>query len=78
MADDIERYRESVEQLGVSIAEHHPLPVPKSVVVLLAVMDRGIERQTLVVDRVPLIILKKEIEGVTEPVISLIDRNVAG
>jgi hypothetical protein len=77
MPDDIERNGETVEQLRIAIAEYHPLPVPKGVVIFPAVMDRGIERQTFVIDRVPLVVLPEEIEGVTKSFIGLVDRCIS-
>src|SRR4051812_38990392 len=78
MADDIEREGEALEDLTVAVAEHHLLAVPEGVVVILAVMDRGIEWLALIVNRVAPEHLPVEVERVTEPVISLIDSVVVG
>src|SRR3954447_26859313 len=78
MANDIERDGETLEDLTVTVAEHHLLAVPEGVAVFLAVMDRGIERPALIVNRVAPEHLPVEVERVTEAVIGLIDSVVVG
>jgi hypothetical protein len=77
MADDVERDREAIEDLSVTVAKHHLLAVPERVVVVLAEVHRRIERQPLVVDRVPAIRVPEEVPCVTETIVRLVDRHIA-
>src|SRR4051794_6611481 len=52
MADHIERYGEAVEQLAVSVAEHHLFAVPERIVVIDAEVDRRVQSQSSAVDRI--------------------------
>jgi hypothetical protein len=72
MPDHIQRNRETVEDDAIAIAEHHLVPVPEGIVVFVVVMDGGDQRQSVVIDRIALVILQVEIERMTEAVISLV------
>ena len=50
VADDVERDREAVEDLAVPVAEHHAAAVPVGVVVVLSVVDAGVEGEPGAVD----------------------------
>jgi hypothetical protein len=68
---------EGVEQPAVTVAVDHLVAVPEGVVVVLAVVDGGIERQSGTVDGVALVHLRVQVEGRAEPVVVLVDGLVA-
>ena len=59
-------------RIRVAIAEHHLGRVPKGVVVLIAEMYGGVQRQPAVIDRVAAENFLKEIEGRAKPIVCFI------
>ena len=78
MTDNIQRDREAVEQLAVAVAKDHALAVPEGVIIFAAKVNRTIERQALIVNRVALVGLPVEIERGAQAIVCLIRRQVAG
>ena len=73
MPDHVQGNREAVEDDAVAVAEHHLVAVPEGVVEVLVVVDGGDQRQSVIIDRIALIVLQIEIEGAAEAVVSLVD-----
>jgi hypothetical protein len=53
------------------------MPVPEGVVKLFIVMDRSDQRQSVIIDRIALVVLQIEIEGVAKTIIRLVDFLIA-
>src|SRR5205823_1098220 len=72
VSNHVQGDREAVKHGPVAVAEYHLTAVPESVIELLVVMDGGDERQSVIIDRIALVVLQVEIEGVAKAVISLV------
>src|SRR6266481_1007881 len=77
MPDHVQGNREAVEDDAVTVAEHHLVAVPEGIVEFLVVVDGGYQRQSVIIDRIALIVLEIEIEGAAEAGVSLVDLLVA-
>src|SRR5580765_3507922 len=61
----------------IAIAEHHLLAIPECVVIIFAEMDRRHQWQAGIVNRVAMVNVEIEVEGVAQSVISLVHRDVS-
>ena len=75
---DVRGSRKAGEDHIVAVAEDHLLAVPERVVVVLAVMDRRDHGHAGVIDRIPVVSFEIEVERVSEAIVRLVDRDVAG
>src|SRR5260370_17643976 len=78
MRDHVDGLGEVGEPLFVSVSENHFASVPKRVVELIPIVNVAGQRQSPIVDRVPVEHLLIEISSRAEPVKRAIDRIVVG
>ncbi len=73
VADDVQAGGEVAEDDAVPVAEHHPLPVPERVVVVVPVVDGRLQAQPGAVDRGPAVHLGEERVRRAEAVVRVVD-----
>ncbi len=76
VSDDVQRGGEALEHLAVTVAEHQLPTIPEGVVVVVAVVDRRVQRDSLVVDGVTVVDGLEERERRAETVVCLVDGGV--
>src|SRR5262245_21909580 len=78
VTDDIQRNREAIKDLAVTVTKDHLDRVPESVIVILAEMHGGVQRHPRIINGIPVEHLLEKIEGGTKPIIGFVHGNIAG